>query len=308
MDIKYLWFQVTNLCNSRCDYCTIWQNKPYAEEMTPKQLCKILSDNVFRNLKYLLNSGGEPTLDPCLEEFLLVEHDLFPNAIIQLSTNGLLPDRVLSVAKLMYNKNHPLQVGISLDGMGQEHDAIRGVKGNFKKVEALIPKLRKYALVTVGATLTEENLPQNIKALNWAKKHNLPFIFHWLNRSSFYGNFTDKHKNQKIIDAVKMLPPSLYRDMWLKDLLGKPVKFSCKALKDFCVLKRNGDISPCLSHWNVSIGNALHNSPSFLFSIADREFVKDCNGCLNNWGVCWSLSTFQKYLWWGKRKIKELLS
>jgi MoaA/NifB/PqqE/SkfB family radical SAM enzyme len=310
--LKHLWFEVTDQCNSRCSYCNIWKKKHTGKItqklLSPNQLYLALTDPVFKNIKYVLNSGGEPTLKSSLLSYFEMEHKALPNATLQLSTNALLPNRVLEVAKAMFRQNCKIQVGISLDGIGDEHDRIRGAKGNFEKIEWLVPELKKYALVTLGATLTSATLKENLHAFEWAKSQGIPFMFHWLNKSSFYDNLDSNCENISVTSAVQMLPPSPYRDMWLSSLAGNPIRFKCKALQDFCVLKINGDIVPCLSLWSLAVGNIFENTP---FSIFRSQYVKDakrtiarCSGCLNNWGVCWSLTFIQKYWWWVKEKLK----
>lgn len=308
MPIKYLWFETSRICNSRCGYCNIWKTRDNGErQLTPKQLYLTLTDPMFKNVCYVINSGGEPTLQPKLLDFLEVEHKACPNARLQLSTNGLLPERVLAVARAMSEIGCRLDVGLSLDGVGEEHDRIRGVKENFEKVEYLFQELPKYANVAAGATLTLKNYKANIRAFEYAKEHGIPFIFHWLNSGSFYKNTATELKDVKrIASAVGLMQPSLYRSMWLNHLKGKPLKFRCKTLRDFLVLKLNGDVAPCLSHWDMVVGNVFDKSPSAILKGVGqyRKRLSDCV-CLNNWGVKWSLTKFQRYFWKGKEILKE---
>jgi MoaA/NifB/PqqE/SkfB family radical SAM enzyme len=299
---KYLWFEVTDLCNSRCEYCNIYKKPPTKNPLTPKETKRILSSPLFQNVQYIIHSGGEPTVRSDLLEILLAQHEALPTATIQLSTNGLLPERAIAAVSELQRRNIPVEVGISLDGVGEAHDSIRGVKGNFQKVDYLVKELLKMkAAVSLGSTLTNKNLENNLKAKEYSQSLNVPFMWHWFNQSGFYGNEqSDRAQNYKkteeMIHAVKTTtPPGLYRDMWINELNGVKPKFKCFALNTFAVLKCNGDIAPCLSMWNNTIGTVRDEDPAKVWSSKQakqvRKSIKNCEGCLNSWGACWSLST-----------------
>ncbi len=299
---KWLWFGITDKCNSRCIYCNIWHKKPAKDVLTPEEIEKTLSDPIFGDVEYILNSGGESTLRRDLEDIILAEHKALPKARIQLSTNGLLPDRVINVVKSAITHNINIDVGTSLDAIGEEHDSIRGVKGNFKKVDWLLQELvvlrEKYGAKRIspcfGFTLTDRTLPYLEEVREYAKRLNVPYLVQWYNQSSFYGNIgKDLTGNDKsIIKAVQSLPYPILREMWLKWLKGESIKFRCFAMYTFCVLQCNGDISPCLSLWDVKVGNVRESSPTQIWHSPEakkaRKMVKDCQGCLNSWGTGWS--------------------
>lgn len=299
---RWLWVGVTDLCNSRCEYCNIHLKKPTEKPLSPDEFQKIFKDPLFKDVTYVLNSGGEPTVRRDLLEVLLAEHEARPTATIQLSTNGLLPDRTIQVAEEMNQRKIKFEVGISLDGVGKEHDAIRGVEGNFEKVDYLVKKLLEMKIpVSLGSTLTVKNIENNLQARDYSKKLNVPFMFHWFNTSDFYGNDTSERsetyrKTAAMIQAVESTTPTgLYRDMWVNELNGVQPKFRCFALNTFAVLKCNGDIAPCLSMWDNPIGNVRSEKPTSVWESQTaqniRKTVKQCKGCLNNWGVCWSLNS-----------------
>ncbi len=299
---RWLWIGATDMCNSRCEYCNIHLKKPTVNPLSPDEFRQILQDPLFKDVTYLLNSGGEPTVRRDLLDVLLAEHEAQPNATIQLSTNGLLPDKAIQIAEEMIQRKIKFEVGISLDGIGKEHDAIRGVEGNFEKVDYLVKKLLEMKVtVSLGSTLTIKNIENNIHARDYAKKLNVPFMFHWFNTSDFYGNDNSERsatyrKTAAMIQAVESTTPAgLYRDMWVNELNGVQQKFRCFALNTFAVLKCNGDIAPCLSMWDNTIGNVRNENPTSVWESQKaqdiRKTIKQCVGCLNNWGVCWSLNS-----------------
>src|SRR5471030_1202794 len=69
-----LQFPVNDICNSRCVMCDIWKRKR-DKEITPGELRQILRDPLFKAVRYVGMSGGEPTLRKDLPEIgrVLVE-------------------------------------------------------------------------------------------------------------------------------------------------------------------------------------------------------------------------------------------
>ncbi len=306
--LKRLWVGVTDQCNSRCKTCNIWHNKSGDQPLNHADGYSFLASEPFKNVDYILNSGGEPTLVD-IERIMLKEHEYLPKATIQLSTNGLLPDKALHAVKTMLESGAKIDVGISLDGIGEDHDNWRGVKGNFDKVDYLIKELCTLRetncnlKITVGSTLMSETVLKMDALLSYSKKHNIPFMWHWFNRSSFYGNgdgnisWTPEVTNRMIHAIETVHPDSLYRSWWINYIrTNKIPSFKCYALKSFATVKSNGDIVPCLSHWDDAIGNVFDSDPNSLFRTDKAKFVRklvskcgNCVGCLNSWGCGWSL-------------------
>ncbi len=300
---RWLWFGVTDRCNSRCLHCNIWCKKPTKDVLTPKEIEKTLSDSLFRGVEYILNSGGEAVLRQDLEEIILTEHRILPKARIQLSTNGLLPERVINVVKSAIKHGANIDVGISLDGIGEKHDLIRGVKGNFQNVEWLLNELvilrKEYEdkiRSTLGFTLSDFTVSSLGEVRTYAQKLNIYFNIALYSTSPFYENTNRKLASSKsLIKAVQSFPLTPLNEIWLNSLIGKPIKFRCFAMDTFCVLKCNGDIASCLSLWDAKAGNVRESSPTDIWHSSGakevRKIVKSCQGCLNSCGVDWSFES-----------------
>ncbi len=315
---KFLWFEITELCNSRCTMCNIWKNRKTHEPMGPEEIKKVLSDPLFKDVIYINNSGGEATVRPDLQEMVMAEHEALPNAAICISTNGLMPERAYNITKYAIEHGVTMQVGMSLDGIGEKHDEIRGVKadpargikGNFERVDWLIRKLvdlrNQYPgklWIAIGSVLTDSSIENVEEVKKYTRELGVHHEVQWFNNSPYYNNTGDVKETQteKLIQAVRSLPPNLLNDKWEGWLKGKPIKFTCFAMHTFCVLKSNGDISVCLTHWNQTAGNVRINTPTEVWKSAEakesRKVVANCSGCLNSWGTNWSWSaSFFPYL------------
>jgi len=307
---RWLVFEVTDRCNSRCQHCDIWSREPTRDALTTQEIEKALSDPLFGQIEYILNTGGEPFLRRDLEEVILIEHKVLPEARIQLSTNGLLPKRVIHVVKSALRHDINIEVGVSLDGIGEKHDLIRGVKGNFEKVDWLLHELsalrenhQDKLHIEAGMVLSDLTLHSLEEIRRYVAKFNIEPVVAWYNEAPFYNNIGRNLSinNEELSRAVQSLSPSLVYDLWLKALKGKSMKFPCFAMYTFCLLRCNGDVVPCLSFSDVKAGNVRESSPTLIWhspeSKKTRTMVKDCQGCLNSWGVNWSFaSSFYAYL------------
>lgn len=119
----------TGSCNLKCRHCySSSENKKYDGELTTKEAKSFIDGLGEFRVPVLLFSGGEPLVREDL--FELAEHACRHNIRCTISTNGTLIDKACA-EKL--KKAGVGYVGISLDGIGSQHDAFRGVNGSFDK-------------------------------------------------------------------------------------------------------------------------------------------------------------------------------
>ena len=316
---KWVVFMVTDRCNSRCLHCNIWRQKPIENPLTPEEIEKTFKDELFKNVEYVLCTGGEPTVRSDLEEIILRIHKSLPKATIQLSTNAILAERALNVTKKAMAENINFDVGVSLDGVGEEHDRLRGVKGNFEKADYLLQELVKLRekhkdklRVAAGIVISDFTLHSLKDVRSYAKKLNVDLVEAWYNEASFYNNIGKNEFKEQFVKAVSSQPSCPLQDKWLKGLKGRPMRFPCFAINTFCVLKCNGDIVPCLNLWDAKIGNIRESSPTKIWHSPTakkvRKTIKNCQGCLNTWGVEWSFASgAYPFLLFGLKHPRALL-
>ncbi|MGA2159298.1 MAG: radical SAM protein [Dehalococcoidia bacterium] len=296
---KWVVMAITDKCNSKCKHCNIWQQKPTDNPLSPKEIYDTLSSPLFDNVCVVMNTGGECTLRDDLFEVLMAEHEAIPKARIIISTNGLLPDRVIGLVQKLKEKDICISIGTSLDGIGSSHDEIRGVPGNFKKVDSILRSLKDEDITPgfVLSDLTIDNLPDVTNYLN--EQGRIPLV-QWCNSSPFYGKDNPDPDRDRMIKVVESLDPTLVGDLliknaWLRWLRGKEIGFPCFAMQTFLVLKCNGDVVPCLTKWDTKAGNIREDSIENIWKSQQAKLtriaVKNCEGCLNSWGAGWSHSS-----------------
>lgn len=120
-------------CNSRCLTCNIWMKRE--NELTLAEWDKVLAS--LGDAPYWFTiSGGEPLMFPDIVELTKLAYKHCKPGIINIPTNAILksgPERVREILKTCTDSQ--LIINLSLDGVGEKHDFIRGVPGNFEKFE-----------------------------------------------------------------------------------------------------------------------------------------------------------------------------
>jgi len=146
----YLVFYVTALCNSRCKTCFNWEyNNPChrtENEITLDEIGKFAAK--AGRLAYVTLGGGEPFLRADIADICKVFYDSNSARIFAIPTNCLTPQSIASRTQTILEKcpEAVVRVSLSIDGIGADHDFIRGVPGNFDKVKQtyeLLDKLRE---------------------------------------------------------------------------------------------------------------------------------------------------------------------
>ena len=126
-------------CNSRCLTCNIWMKREH--ELTLQEWDKVLS-SLGRAPYWFTISGGEPFMYPQVVELAQAAYEHCRPGVINIPTNGILPTIPESVERIARScpESHVI-INLSLDGVGQKHNDLRGFPGNFKKFEQRLEQL-----------------------------------------------------------------------------------------------------------------------------------------------------------------------
>ena len=137
---------VTWKCNSRCNYCKIWET--YVKNPTTlKEELKIEDyGKLFDQLKisWLHITGGEPFLKENLPEILEYASEKMNTLLIDTSTNGFLVEKTVGdVRKIMERINCKFEIGVSLDGPSDIHIKSRGIRDGWNKTVNTFLKIKE---------------------------------------------------------------------------------------------------------------------------------------------------------------------
>ena len=173
-------FSVTTRCQSRCQTCLIWDHEPVPELSLPEieSLLSSIGWTYFFNI-----SGGEPYLREDLPEIVEAACRILRPAVVHIPTNALMPDRIASITGECLDRMEEvgsralLTVKPSFDGVGELHDRIRGVPGNFEKLSRTMELLTALAgkhdnlQVGVGTVVSRLNIDKLEEIIDYAMKH-----------------------------------------------------------------------------------------------------------------------------------------
>lgn len=134
-----LTFFVTSRCNMKCPFCfAVHGRRPQgeagAEELSIQEVEKIARSS--GPLLWLILGGGEPFLRDDLDDISLAFYRHARPSIVTYVTNGFLPETIQStMARILRNmRESVVVVKLSLDGLGEDHDHLRGTPGSFERV------------------------------------------------------------------------------------------------------------------------------------------------------------------------------
>jgi radical SAM family uncharacterized protein len=148
-------------CNLRCRMCPFWRRKDETL-LSLEDEVKIMKSLEKAGVIFMGFEGGEPLLRRDLPHILEESYKRFHTSLV---TNGwLLKDRIKEIHE------HLDHLFVSLDGIGEVHDKIRGVVGSYERAIEGIKITKKFLPVSISFTITKENMNQVEDIVYLAKK------------------------------------------------------------------------------------------------------------------------------------------
>ena len=135
--LNELWLHITNRCNLSCHHCLFTSGPASTEEMSAELILSRAREAVALGCRIFALTGGEPFFHPEFPEILsgLLE---FPDCHVVILTNGLLLEQKLT-DDFDLSRVH---LQISIDGLNDRHDAIRG-QGTFVQLRKQLLALKQ---------------------------------------------------------------------------------------------------------------------------------------------------------------------
>ncbi|MBF0504195.1 MAG: radical SAM protein [Candidatus Omnitrophica bacterium] len=179
----YLIFFVTAQCNARCRMCFYWKEIDAFKErglLSIREIERITKG--FKNLAYISLAGGEPTLRDDLDEIIHLFYKNSSSRYVNFTTNGLLPQKTAEIAYSVLTKcpDILLKINLSIDHIGEKHDHIRAVPGNFNKMVQTLSKLNelkkkhKNLVLVVSSVLNSYNKDDMKTIIDYVKNELKP--------------------------------------------------------------------------------------------------------------------------------------
>jgi MoaA/NifB/PqqE/SkfB family radical SAM enzyme len=160
---------LTSLCNLRCKMCPLLRTE--RASLSREQAFHVADFAQRRGFSQMIITGGEPTIMPYFCE--LMEQVGQTDMEVQLLTNACrMPDEHIQCL----TRCRKLIVNVSIDGLGEVHDAIRG-EGTFAATIKSVDRLLSAAIqVAVNTTVQRSNFRTVVETYEFLAKY--PLAWH----------------------------------------------------------------------------------------------------------------------------------
>lgn len=137
---RLLTWTVTFRCNARCSMCDSWRKDASDELDTDTALGMVRS--LPRSLTAVRLTGGEPFVRADFGRLVRGLEDHLKPEFVHITTNGFLTSSILAFLEERSSRRAPaLKILVSLDGMKDSHDRIRGRPRSFERAIATVRAL-----------------------------------------------------------------------------------------------------------------------------------------------------------------------
>jgi MoaA/NifB/PqqE/SkfB family radical SAM enzyme len=248
------------------------------------------------------------------EKIVLVFNELNPSAQIIIASNGqnpeLVEDKLNNIRQgLEKNQNNDsiIYVGVSLDGMEETHERMRGIEGVYRNALKTADIIRNIEGMHAGFvfTFTPQNYKEFLPVLNLSKEMNIPLTFQFGQTSSHYYDNRDMDfswTREQIEEVRDILKETRYFDVIrkgffdygssraLKDRLLSynrffleyvleyqlhPARhFNCFSGTHSCFLDPYGNVFPCIS-LGKSMGNIREHNFDSLWTSTQASEIRE---------------------------------
>jgi len=294
--MKDIVLAVTYRCNSRCRMCGIWKRTDHEGEISPSDLEKLPPDLETLNL-----SGGEPFLRSDLPEMVRVAKKACPKASITISSNGFATDLVVDKMKEILKIDKSVAVAVSIDGIGEKHEEIRGMPGGFARAINTVKKLKELGVkkLRLAFTAADYNFQELKGVYQLSRELGVEMTLAAVHSSdNFFGQENPITANEQIASQLDWLMDkelsSCNPKRWLRAYftygLSYFVRNGLRILPDYsgelnCFIDPRGDIYPC-DVSTIVIGNLNKG-----FDLVDeKDYV-----CQHSWMICTARQAIKKH-------------
>jgi radical SAM family uncharacterized protein len=190
-------------CNLECKMCPFWRRKD-EELLTVEQEVRMMESIKKAGVSFLGFEGGEPLLRSDISDILAESHKRFHTSMV---TNGwLLKNKLKDIREYLD------YMFVSIDGIGEVHDRMRGVSGSFDKAMEGIKAAKGHISLSLSATITEENYFQARDLVLLAEKLGVAINFQIAyNYSTAEKESPEKNKLKEAIETLATMKQKGYR-------------------------------------------------------------------------------------------------
>jgi uncharacterized protein len=276
------WIHVTNECNLRCDYCYV--NK--SNDDMPEHIGRAAVDAILRSARKhafdrvkLKFAGGEATLN--MKRVFDIHH-YAKRAVAEtgIAIESTVLSNGVSIGERSIERfiSEGIQTSISLDGVGDVHDAqrkFRGGQGSFRSVARTIDRLIERGIHPfISITLSGRNAIGLADTVRFVMERGLHFNINFYRDNECSTHVPDlKLQDEAIIRAMHAAFDEIERCVPEHSLLGnlvdraqfnQPHDKACSVGDSYIVVDHAGNVAKCQMEIEQPIGTVFAEDPLLL--------------------------------------------
>ena len=296
---------VTYRCNARCTMCSRYKAPSRPDEEISIETIRKLPPMYFTNI-----TGGEPFIREDLKDIVRELNQKSDRIVI--STNGFFTDRIIDLCKEFPN----IGIRISIEGLEQTNNAIRGLPDGFNRGYTTLKKLREMGMKDVGfgMTVQDRNAPDLLPLYDLSDEMGMEFATASLHNSFYFveaGNLIQDRPMvaQHFEDLVNKLLDSNSPKKWFRAyfnhglinyIYAQKRLLPCDMSFDTFFIDPYGDVMPCNGTKEKEVmGNLNQQSWEELWNSEQAEEVRRKVRVCDR--QCWMIGSvspaMHKYIW-----------
>lgn len=286
---------VTYRCNARCNMCDCWKDPSKPEDEIGLDVIEKLPQMVFTNI-----TGGEPFVRQDLPDIVRELYKRTERIVI--STNGYFTDRILALC----DEFPQIGIRISIEGLQQTNDAIRGIPNGFERGYGVLKELvaRKHPDVGFGMTVQDMNCKDLIPLYDLAEELDMEFATATLHNSFYFRKEDNAIGDREMVarefeKLVNRLLASNSPKKWgraffnhglINYIYGQPRPLPCEMGSDAFFIDPFCDVIPCNGMaQKASMGNLREQSFDEIWDSEQARQVR--NAVANCQRNCWMIGS-----------------
>ncbi|WP_022756344.1 radical SAM protein [Butyrivibrio fibrisolvens] len=296
---------VTYRCNARCNMCNRYKAPSRPDEEISIETIKKLPPMYFTNI-----TGGEPFIREDIREIVAELRKKSDRIVI--STNGFFTDRIIALCKEFPD----IGIRISIEGLEQTNNEIRGLPDGFNRGYTTLKKLREMGLKDVGfgMTVQDRNAADLVPLYQLSNELDMEFATASLHNSFYFVEAKNIIKDRPMVgqnfeNLINELLNSNSPKKWFRAyfnhglinyIYGQKRLLPCDMSFDTFFIDPYGDVMPCNGTKDKEVmGNLNTQTWDELWNSEDAEKVRaKVRHCDRN---CWMIGSvspaMHKYIW-----------
>ncbi len=292
---------VTYRCNARCNMCDVWRYPTSPSDEIGVEVIRKLPEMFFANV-----TGGEPFVRQDLP--VIVEELRRKAKRIVISTNGFFTQRIIELCERFPD----LGIRISIEGLEEANDAIRGIPEGYRRTQETLRKLQEMGLKDIGFAMTIQdfNYRDLVALYEMAKGLDYEFATAAVHNSHYFHKLDNKIENKEaVITEIKKLIRELLKSRKVKEwfrgyfnyglinyIRGNARFLPCEMGRDGFFLDPWGDVLACNGmNEKMPMGNLKAQTWGEIWDSPRAEEVREAvRVCKKN---CWMIGSAAPAIW-----------